>query len=369
MARLPTACAASNQIPRPYTTRSASHVCGQKLSQSQASIRALKPKPRTKQASANGTRLRSSGAASAPATPQAPQPSICHGVHGPWPSRKFEANAASAPVANPARAPSATPAATTITVTGCTPGTAAKSTRPAAATAARVATRVISRAASGPDSSQAAPAAKSATASRTSGSAARSGQAAVQAAAANAAASAPAAAALGIDGLAGADVHDPVRDVAGEDRVVRDEQRCAAGRAAAQEIGQLCLAIGVDASCRLVEDEQVGLGDEDGRGGEPLALAAREVARMAGLVAREADVAKRGPGRRKGAADPESHLLVHALADEVAAGILREVAGAAVERDAAALWLEEAGRDLAQRRLARPVRPHERDDLAAPEVG
>ena len=63
-----------------------------------------------------------SGASAEPARPHAPQPSICHGVHGPWPRKKFEESAARAPVANPARGPSAAPAATVITVTGCTPG-------------------------------------------------------------------------------------------------------------------------------------------------------------------------------------------------------------------------------------------------------
>ena len=36
-----------------------------------------------------------------------PQPAICHGVHGPWPKKKFEVSPASAPTANPGPPPSA----------------------------------------------------------------------------------------------------------------------------------------------------------------------------------------------------------------------------------------------------------------------
>src|SRR5919198_234817 len=83
-------------------------------------------KPRTKQTSANGSRRRRNGAASAPTAPQPPHASICHGVQGPCPRTKFETSAAIPPTATPARSPSATPAATVITVTGWTPGIAAR---------------------------------------------------------------------------------------------------------------------------------------------------------------------------------------------------------------------------------------------------
>jgi enamine deaminase RidA (YjgF/YER057c/UK114 family) len=82
------------------------------------SISALNANPNTQHTTANGTRRRSIGARSPPATPQAPQPSICQGVHQPWPRKKFDASAARAPVANPARGPSAAPEATVVTVTG-----------------------------------------------------------------------------------------------------------------------------------------------------------------------------------------------------------------------------------------------------------
>src|SRR6266550_663852 len=66
----------------------------------------LKAKPSTKQRTAKGSRRRTSGAASAPTTPQPPHASICQGVQGPWPRKKFEASAARAPTPKPARAPS-----------------------------------------------------------------------------------------------------------------------------------------------------------------------------------------------------------------------------------------------------------------------
>src|SRR4029079_9452660 len=91
----------------------------------QAAMKAPKPQPRTKQKSASGTRRLIIPAASAPATPHAPQASICQGVQTPWPRKTFETKAAIAPTANPLRAPRAAPATTVITVTGCTPGIAA----------------------------------------------------------------------------------------------------------------------------------------------------------------------------------------------------------------------------------------------------
>jgi len=103
----------SNQTPCAKTTVNACQVCGQKVTQSQTSISALNAKPSTKHSAANGIRPRMTGASAAPAMPQAPQASICHGVHGPCPRKKFDASAATAPVVKPARAPSAAPAAMT----------------------------------------------------------------------------------------------------------------------------------------------------------------------------------------------------------------------------------------------------------------
>ena len=39
--------------------------------------------------------------------PVTPQAAICHGVHGPWPKKKFEVSPAIAPTANPGAPPSA----------------------------------------------------------------------------------------------------------------------------------------------------------------------------------------------------------------------------------------------------------------------
>ena len=120
--------------------------------------------------------------------PQPPHASICQGVCGPWPRKKFDAIAASAPTAKPRRGPSATPAAATITVTGCTLGIGANRTRPAAARPPRVATSVRSRADIVPPSSQAKPATTTATAASSVAIPPRAGSSAAQAASASAAA-------------------------------------------------------------------------------------------------------------------------------------------------------------------------------------
>src|SRR6266545_2044827 len=327
MTRLPTACAASNQTPLPSTTVSACQVCGQKLSQSQTSISALKAKPRTKQAAANGIRRRRSGAAAEPTTPHAPQPSICQGVHGPWPRKKFDVSAASE----------------------------------------------TSFAAPVPDSSQAAPATSNPPAASKSGSAAWSGESAVHAAAASAAPKAPrvtslgtaCAAALRMDDLPSAQRDGPIGDVAREDEVVGDDECRAARRPTPDELRQLGLPRRVDAAGRLVEDEDLRVGDEDGREREPLPLAAREVARMTCLEAVEPELSERPPRPPEVAADRERDLLVHPLLDEVAAGILRQVRPPAPPLDPAGSRLEQTGRELGEGRLAGAVRAGERDDLAA----
>ena len=62
---------------------------------------ALKAKPSTAATAASTNRRCRSGPSSAPIAPQAAQPSICWGVQIPWPRKKFEASAASAPVPMP----------------------------------------------------------------------------------------------------------------------------------------------------------------------------------------------------------------------------------------------------------------------------
>src|SRR5262245_43283552 len=358
----------SNQMPWAKTTVNACHVWGQKLTQSQTSMSALNAKPRTKQTAANGTRPRMAGASSAPATPHAPQASICHGVHGPWPRKKFEASAATAPVAKPARAPSAAPAATVITVTGCTPGTATKSTRPAAATAASVATSAISFDALGPVSSQAAPATSSPLAASRSGRPDWAGSIATHVAAARAAAVAPNAASLGKRALPGFELDKAVGDIAREHEVVRDDQRRAARGLTPEDLGQLVLARRVDSPGRLVQDEDVRLGDEHTRESEALALAAREVARVAPLEASEAHAGERLARAGEVAAYREGHLALRALRDEVPAGVLGQVADGAFALDGAPVGLEEPGDELRERRLADAVATRQPDDLAAAKL-
>src|SRR5262245_18560872 len=361
------AWAASNEKPCAKTTVSACHVCGQNVTHSQRSMSALKAKPSTKHTAANGARRRMSGASRAPASPQAPQPSICHGVHGPWPRKKFDASAASAPVANPALGPSAAPAATVITVTGWTPGMATKRTLPAAATAASVATRTISFEAVGPVSSQAAPAAISPSAATRSGSPESAGSSATQTADAATAASAPRAANLGTRALLRAKRDRSIGDVAREDEVVRDHERRPVARVPPQLGGELDLARRIDAAGRLVEDEHIVVGHEHGREGEALPLAARQVAGMTLLEAGEADLRERVPSTVQVSIHCECRLVLDPCLDEVPARVLREIAASATRLDAPVLRLEQTGRDLGQRRLPYAVAPGQRDDLALPQ--
>src|SRR2546421_576436 len=127
----------------------------------------------------------------------------------------------------------------------------------------------------GPDSSHAAPATISAPATRRSDSAASSGLRTAQVAAASAAVTAKAPVALDKRRLPlrnGRD--DAVGDGAREHVVVRDDDCRPRVCLGAQERGELVLALGVDAPSRLIEDEQVRLGDEHRGERQPLALAA-----------------------------------------------------------------------------------------------
>ena len=78
--------------------------------------------------------------------PTTPQPAICHGVHGPWPKKTFDASAATAPTTKPGAPPSDVAGdqhdvGGRLDVRG-----AAKAIRPSAASAASVATSAITRA-------------------------------------------------------------------------------------------------------------------------------------------------------------------------------------------------------------------------------
>src|SRR5262249_28181608 len=149
-----------------------------------------------------------------------------------------------------------------------------------AAAPASVATSATSFALSGPLSSHRTIAAisepvTSQTETRASPAAART-RAAANATAATASTSCPC---LDKDGLA-PERDGPVRYRRGEGTIVRDHERRAVVRPGAQQLGQLALPLGVDATGRLVEHEEVGLGREHTRDREPFALPAREVARM-----------------------------------------------------------------------------------------
>ena len=81
-----------------------------------------------------------------------------------------------------------------------------------------------------------------------------------------------------------------------------------------QQSRQLRLAGWIDSPRRLVEDEHVGVGHEDGREREPLPLAAGKVAGMAPLEAGEVDLGQRAVCESDVSADRESHLVLDPLA-------------------------------------------------------
>src|SRR5262245_15279860 len=353
-------------MPRACTSANAGQVCGQNASQSQTSMRALKPKPSTAVSSAKGIRRRISGAASAPTAPQAPQASICQGVQGPWPRKRFETSAAVAPTETPARTPSAAPVATTITVTGCTPGIGANRILPAAAAEPSVAMSATSRAEPGPPSSQATPATTSAAAARSTDSPAVPGARTAQASAAAAASAetTETAAVLDKGPLACTEGDLAVGDVPGEDEVMRDDERCPPARLRAYERGELLLPLGIHPARRLVKNEQIRVRREDGRERDALALTAREIARVAVLEALEAEVSE--SARRLVAA--EADLVIHALRHEIPTGVLREVPRAPGQAGRARVRREQAGGEAGKRRLPGAVPAGQCHDLAAAEV-
>src|SRR5262245_21189668 len=244
---------------------------------------------------------------------------------------------------------------------------ATNSTLPAAATAASVATRTISLEAVGPVSSQAAPAAIRPRAARRSGSPTLEGSSTTQTADATTAASAPSAASLGMCALPCAQRDDPARDVAREHEVVRDDERRSPLRITSQLCRELGLARRIDSPRRLIEDEHVRVGDEHRGEREPLTFAARKVARVSMLEAGETDPGERPPRSLDVTAHGEGSLVLDALLDEVATGILREVAAPPLSLHATGLRLEQPGRHLGQGRLPHAVRAGQRNDLSAPE--
>src|SRR5262249_14787941 len=153
------------------------------------------------------------------------------------------------------------------------------------------------------------------------------------------------------DLLRDAQRHPAVR---GEGAVMRaHEDRASFGRVGEEPLGERGLAVGVDTARGLVEDEQVWLPHGHGSEAEPLALAAGEIPRMAILRPRESDAAERPAGALRVGA--ERDLVEHALAREVAAGILEEQSGAALALHGSCVRVEQAREDLRERRLAGAV--------------
>src|SRR6266545_1661818 len=237
-------------------------------------------------------------------------------------------------------------------VTGWTPGTAANSTRPAAAAPASVATSAISFAESGPLSSQTIAAAR--TDAATSQMDTRESPTAARPSAAANVTAAPARASrrcLDKDGLA-SECDRPIRDGHGKRAVVRDDERGAFGSLRAQQRGELALPLGIDATGRFVQDEQVR-------------LAARQVTRMPLRKRRQLELLEHGP--RAPLVDGERDLAEHRFRDQESTRILRQVGGAAETNDAPCTRREQPGGELRERGLADAVRPDERRYLAAPE--
>src|ERR671937_221703 len=168
----PAAWATSNQMPAETSATYEEPVApGPSALHSHRSISQSNPNPHATPKTARARRWRRRGRIHPAVRPTSPHPSICHGVHGPWPRNAFEASAADAPVARPARAPRLVPATAVSTVTGWTFGTAANTTRPAAAAAASAAMSASSRLRFGPVStatSASSPAATSVRATRLS---------------------------------------------------------------------------------------------------------------------------------------------------------------------------------------------------------
>jgi hypothetical protein len=86
------------------------------------------------------------------------------------------------------------------------------------------------------------------------------------------------------------------------------------------------------------------------------------------LVTGQPDGGERPARGSEIAANADRDLLVRALAQDVAAGILREVSGAALPLDLAAQRDEQARSELCERRLPATVRADERDDLSAAQL-
>ena len=166
---------------------------------------------------------------------------------------------------------------------------------------------------------------------------------------------------VGLAGVVVGDVQDP--DALG-------------AREAAQQVGDLGAALGVEHRRALVADDDGGGAREQGRDGETLQLAARERRGLAVAGALEAD-----PGQqlvdRHGVTGREAPAQVvgDAHAQHLAVGALEHHPGAADDAEpglAGTLGGALGGRtprdDAPERRLAGPVRPGDHDEPAGVEV-
>jgi hypothetical protein len=167
-------------------------------------------------------------------------------------------------------------------------------------------------------------------------------------------------------------------------RVVGDDQ---AGHAhAAQDGGELELHLGaqlaVEGAHGLVEQQQLRRARKAPGQRHALLLATGQLVRAAVAVVGHADEAEQlgHPGRAPrpvpaSLAEAEAHVLRHRQVREQRVGLehqvdrpaVRRLGGdvAAVDADAPAVGLLEAGQDPQQRRLAAARRPQQREDLAA----
>ena len=105
---------------------------------------------------------------------------------------------------------------------------------------------------------------------------------------------------------------------------MRDDERPAGRRLFDEKLGKRALVFGVDASRRLVEHEELRLGHEHGGKGEPLSLAARQVARMPMYVRLQADGRERVRGAPAVSVNAERNLVDDPVPDDVPPGVLQE---------------------------------------------
>ncbi len=103
------------------------------------------------------------------------------------------------------------------------------------------------------------------------------------------------------------------------------------------------------------EDEKIGLGHGHRGEPQPLALAAREIARVAVSRPREPDALQGAERPSSVAADSEGDLVEDTIADEVAARILAQIAGRPSRQAVPASGSSRPACDLRQRRLPDPL--------------